>query len=117
MGESIDFQLIAQSIRDALKEHVEGVVGRLRQDLDQYLQKIAGEAAKYALKAAAGDESAKEDLEHLRLQAGLIGAIIFVREQAQAVETFKTLVIGLAKVLIPIARAHGLPIPNLEGLL
>lgn len=88
-----------------LKEHFDEGRVAIVADLGPHFEKIAENVARYALRAAAGEPEAVENLEELKVQAGLLESLVYAHGYRQGVETFKQVMVAIARTVGAMVRA------------
>jgi hypothetical protein len=76
----IDVEKLKTGIRIVIMEHLATLEGDLKDEYQKRVEPLIEEAALYVTRTVDGDPQWAHNLEHLELQAGLIGAQIAIRE-------------------------------------
>lgn len=80
------------TILEVLEADLKAQVNQITSEDAQSLVLIADDAARYAVRLAAGDEGAAQLLAHCKVQAQLLASRVWMREQKQIQETLEKII-------------------------
>ena len=96
---SFDTTALKVEIAAVLKKYLTDTQAAWKDEYRPYLDAIAQDSLNYGAALLAGEPGAERNLEHVKVQAMTLGAIVYGAEAKRAIETLETVALTAAKII------------------